>query len=201
MTDTSLPAPLPTETKRAYAVRLGLANPTRGRFGKDALLAIATAEAQGHTFVEPVVATPKPKATTAATPAAPKPTRVALPKENLPATDPKAVRAWAKQNGHTVGDRGRIHADVIKAYLADGGKAVAVTTAEVKRPTPLDMPKVRRENSGWSRVKGILIRQDRCGKCTAAVSRCTCKTGPQAHAFLSKEVGEPVILTLDKPSL
>jgi hypothetical protein len=31
-------------------------------------------------------------------------------------TDAKAVREWARANGHNVADRGRIHADILKAY-------------------------------------------------------------------------------------
>jgi hypothetical protein len=33
-----------------------------------------------------------------------------------PRTDLAAVREWAKSNGHKVSDRGRISADVLKAY-------------------------------------------------------------------------------------
>lgn len=32
--------------------------------------------------------------------------------------DPAAVRAWARANGHEVGTRGRLHADLVNAYLA-----------------------------------------------------------------------------------
>lgn len=32
--------------------------------------------------------------------------------------DPAAIRAWARENGHTVNERGRISADVVAAYEA-----------------------------------------------------------------------------------
>ena len=35
-----------------------------------------------------------------------------------PATNTRAVRQWANENGHPVSDRGRIPADVIAAYEA-----------------------------------------------------------------------------------
>lgn len=36
--------------------------------------------------------------------------------------DPKAVRAWAAENGHQLSTRGRIPTDVIEAYKASGGR-------------------------------------------------------------------------------
>ena len=35
-----------------------------------------------------------------------------------PPTDTKAIREWARENGHDVSDRGRIPADVMDAYAA-----------------------------------------------------------------------------------
>lgn len=31
--------------------------------------------------------------------------------------DAKAVRAWAKENGYSVGEKGRMSAEVVRAYL------------------------------------------------------------------------------------
>ncbi|WP_340289792.1 Lsr2 family DNA-binding protein [Aquipuribacter hungaricus] len=36
-------------------------------------------------------------------------------------TDNGAVREWARANGHTVSERGRIKADVVQAYRAANG--------------------------------------------------------------------------------
>lgn len=220
MTDTTpeapavvLAPPLATDTKRDYLVRLGLAKPSRGRFGKEAVAALAAAEAQGYRFVEPVVAPAKPRVKA---PAADKPATVtvgtpapvavpAAPVAGAPTFVAKDVRAWAKANNVAVGERGRIHPSVIDAFAKAGGKASTVTTASTgqvaKRPSPLDVPKRRPENTGFTVIGGTLIRQDACGKCNVGVARCACKTGPQAHAFLSREVGETVLLTLDKPAL
>jgi hypothetical protein len=34
--------------------------------------------------------------------------------------DPKAVRAWARSNGHSINARGRVGAEIIEAYKAAG---------------------------------------------------------------------------------
>ncbi len=38
--------------------------------------------------------------------------------EDTPKVDPDAVRVWARENGHTIGDRGRIAREIIVAYQA-----------------------------------------------------------------------------------
>lgn len=84
-------------------------------------------------------------------------------------------------------------------------KAPKVAKVETKAdtaqraPSPLDMPRRRPENSGFTTVGNILVRQDTCGSCKAPVSKCNEKTGPRAHAFLEKENGGVLPLTLDKP--
>lgn len=120
--------------------------------------------------------------------------RVTAPSPFTPKADPKAVRAWAKQNGYAVGERGRIHADVINAYV----KAEGLPTGEpAKRPTPLDMPRRRPNNSGITVVGGTVIRQDRCGNGPHSVAQCDCPGGPRAYRWLEREVGGPLMLTLD----
>lgn len=130
-------------------------------------------------------------------------------------------REYLRSLGFTVGERGRFSAEMLKA-LADAPAGavtedakpapkprakrepkpgtVTVAKVEARRPSPLDMPKRRPENTGFTVVGGTLIRQDVCGKCTARVSRCACDTGPQAYKWLSKEAGKPLVLTLDKPA-
>lgn len=168
---------------------------TRGRFSADAE---AFAAANAGKWAEAVVEVKAPKA-----PKAPKP-QVSLAKPSQATVvqtgtvNPKEVRAWAKQNGHEVGDRGRIHGDVVQAFLKAGGKATVPTA---KRPTPLLMPKVRRESSGFTVIGGTLIRQDRCGNGNHTVAQCPCPGGPRAYKWLEREAGGPLALTLDKPSL
>jgi hypothetical protein len=169
---------------------------TRGRFSAEAE---ALAAANTDKWAEAPVVVKVPKAPKPA--AAPKAPGVSLAK--APASvatgnvNPKEVRAWAKQNGHEVGERGRIHGSVVQAFLAAGGKA---TVPSAPRPTPLLMPKVRRESTGFTVVGGTLIRQDKCGN-GHAVSRCNCPDGVPAYKWLAKEHGAPLMLTLDKPAL
>ena len=48
-----------------------------------------------------------------------KPSRAAAPKASSGGNPETAkIRAWAKENGYTVSDRGRIHKDVQQAYFA-----------------------------------------------------------------------------------
>jgi len=165
---------------------------TRGRFSAEAE-AVAAANADKWADAPVVVKVPKaPKVT------APVVTAAAGPVVQTGTVNPKEVRAWAKQNGHEVGDRGRIHGSVVQAFLASGGKAVVPAAP---RPTPLLMPKVRRESSGFTIVGGTLIRQDRCGNGNHSVAQCNCAGGPQAYKWLAKENGGPLALTLDKPAL
>lgn len=171
-----------------------LAGLTRGRFS-----AAAEAHAAANTdkWAEAPVEVKVPKA-----PAAPKPapavsTAAPAPVVQTGQVNPKEVRAWAKQNGHEVGERGRIHGSVVAAFLKAGGK---VTTPAAPRPTPLLMPKVRRESSGFTVVGGTLIRQDKCGN-GHEVSRCACPGGVPAYKWLARETGGPLMLTLDKPAL
>ena len=42
-----------------------------------------------------------------------------IPSATAPSPNPALVRAWARENGHEVGARGRLHKDLIDAYLRD----------------------------------------------------------------------------------
>lgn len=182
----------------------GEGRPARGRFSKDGNAALDKAREDGFLFLgdagnennpveekkERKAAAPKPAPVQGTT--APRPTVV------LPEVNPKDVRAWAKQNGHEVGERGRIHKSVIQAYLAGGGKPVV---AQAKRPTPNDMPKVRPERVGYAVERNTLIALTTCatkGGCGKAIQSCTCSTGPVAPHYLDAGIaGTP--LALAKP--
>lgn len=104
-------------TKREYLRSLGFTVGDRGRFAPDALKALS--EAPAGSWDEPVVPV---KAETSTKPS--QAVKVDRPKSNA---DPKTVRAWAKDNGHKVGERGRIHPDVFAAYekaMSDSGETV-----------------------------------------------------------------------------
>jgi hypothetical protein len=176
-------------TKRDYLASLGLAKAgVVGRFSKDALAALAKAEAEGMTFAltaseaaaaeraakAAAKAASKPAVVTPA-PAAPKPA-VSLVKAPAPTQTviPKEVRSWAAANGYKVGERGRIDGKVVAAYLAAEGGNTGQSAPAVRRPTPLDMPKVRTQSVGWGLVpptarlgipqRSILVGTETCGK-------------------------------------
>lgn len=188
--------------------------PARGRLSTKAHEALATARADGFLFLgdegnennpveekkERKTAAPKPAPADGAAPAAPRPT------VTLPEVDAKAVRAWAKQNGHEVKERGRIHRSVVTAFLASGGKPVV---ARAKAPSPADMPKVRAQSVGWAVEKSEHGGADRviayttCGGgigggkvgCGKPVNACKCQSGPVAPHYLNTDAaGKPLLL-------
>lgn len=111
------------ETARAYLFGLGLTKaPTgKGRFSREAHAALAAERAKGTVFTDDL---PKEiPAKKSVKISVNKPVRsVAL--EGSKKVDPKAVRKWAGANGHTVGERGRIHVDIINAYIEAHGDKV-----------------------------------------------------------------------------
>lgn len=112
--------------KREYLRSKGFTVGDRGRFSAEMQAALAAAPA--GSFTEPVKPEPKAKSVSAAKPA--KTVKVEPAKSTA---DPKAVRQWAKDNGHQVGDRGRIRPEVFAAYeaaKADKGEVIE----ERKRP-------------------------------------------------------------------
>lgn len=173
---------------------------TRGRFSA-AAEAFAAANADKWAEAPAVVRTPrvsKPKpAPAVSTQAAPAQVSTA-PAQTF---DPKAVRSWAKANGHTVGDRGRIRPEVIAAYTKAGGKPVG---ERAKRPTPNDMPKVRPQTQAWAVItpkkgegqwaKPFVLGVEKCGK-GHRIQSCTC----QVPATTAEWGNAPLSLT--KPVL
>lgn len=201
MTDTTLP------TEREFLVALGLAQPTRGRFSNAAKAALDEARAKGQKFREAekvVRTTPAPKPKVEAAPAVP--TQAAAP---LPEVDAKAVRAWARQVGKQVGERGRLHADLVREYVAANGgtapRAQAVSLVKASAPSPAQMPKrkqtvaygyIRRGPNDGPHVTEPLLAIESCGKCKAGIRFCGCPTGPRLPKWAGGEVA-----MLTRPSL
>lgn len=123
------------ESARAYLHSLGLTKAPigKGRFSREAHDALAAARAKGITFSDdaPKVSTPKP--VRVSLDKAPK--TIALP--GAKSVDPKAVRKWASANGHEVGERGRIHVDIINAYIEANGESVEERKDEYDEYRPL----------------------------------------------------------------
>jgi hypothetical protein len=158
----------------------------RGRFSKAATEALAKAHADGFVFIGEAghpqtevktVKAPKPaKTVTMTTTTAPVPTQPTAPKVEV---DPKEVRAWAKANGHEVGERGRIHGTVIGAFLASGGKAVGPKAKAVTAPKPV---RVRTQSVAYGlirrgdapkHVSEPLLAISSCYSCKKPVGYCT----------------------------
>jgi hypothetical protein len=116
-------------TKREWLVLQGLAKPGRGKFSNAAKEALAKAEASGTVFADPAPAAKSDKPRTVKAPKAPKAPEVAQEKSTA---DPAAVRKWAKENGVTVSERGRVSEDTKLAYE----KAMDAQGGEVIQSTP-----------------------------------------------------------------
>lgn len=110
-------------SKREWLVSQGLAKAGRGKFSKDAHEALDKAIKDGMEFDEPVVVVKSAKPKVAKTPKAPE------VKQEKSTADPAAVREWAKKNGVTVSDRGRVSEsvkmDYEKAMEAQGGEVIS----------------------------------------------------------------------------
>lgn len=168
----------------------------RGRFSHAAQAALTEAISAGMVFSDSdSVKATAPKATNTTIVKAPKP--AAIPSD---AYEAKEVRAWAATVGITLGNRGRIPAEVISQYLAQNGekvvKAATVPPAEVK---------VREQNEAWvfarrrpndpDYLTEPLVGIHKCGKCSKRISICSCEDGPFAPLYLTNGVYEKASLT------
>lgn len=168
------------QTEREYLVSKGLAKPSRGRFSKEAVAALADARKRGMKFAEVVAKKPA-----AETPAEPKEPKVKKPRpRDLPEVDPKAVRAWAAANGIKVGDRGRIDANIVVQYI----DAAKVTGDAVEPPQANPgqdyRPAAERVRSAdvWTAKDGdhkiTKSFKDTCNGCGYSIGWCVEPDGP-----------------------
>lgn len=182
----------------------------RGRFSAAATAALAEAQAAGVVFTPstPVKAAKAPKPVSLVKPVV-KQARPAVSVSTLPTVNAKEVRAWAITNGVNVGARGRLHPDVISAFIAAGGKPSdsTVSTAAVQgglaRPTPAGMPKIRPNTQAWAIVKHRLDKPSHrpivlgTGTCHKGhnISSCPCDVP------MTTEQWGSVPLVFEKPTL
>lgn len=158
------------QTVREYLFGLGLAKAAtgRGRFSREAHEALSRARDGGMTFSDDVKPDAKPKVV-----------RTAAPKviavKSTERFDPKAVREWAKANGHTIGERGRIHSDIVNAYLAG--------TVSEERPEQIGELDVYRDARAHSYPLTTVFVDDAkrkysarvaCTNCRVSLVGCTC---------------------------
>lgn len=148
--------------------------PSRGRFSAEAE-AFAADNADKWAEAAPAPKAPAvPKQTVVRTPSVPAQREASVIPEDY---NPKDVRAWAAQNGHEVGQRGRIPVSVLSAYAQNNGHA---TVPRASRPTVVRVP-VRSEREGYTLNGGALVVQTLCGSCSEGIQFCKCSLGPQAY--------------------
>lgn len=163
-------------TKREYLAGLNppLAKPGRGRFSKEAVEALATAEAAGVVFDEPVKPV-KEVATEGDEPSQP----------SKPTSETAEVRAWAASNGIKVGERGRIPEAVTKAYAAGNPSLATPSKPVAYKVTP--QVRVRQVKCMYGEdPQGRVIGFGMCQRCTYHVSLCACKSGPKPPSMVVK---------------
>jgi hypothetical protein len=119
-------------TKRDWLVQKGLAKAGRGKFSNAAKAEIDKAVKDGVVFDEPLTVGPKAaKPRSVKSPKAPKEPEV---KQEKSTADPAAVRKWAKENGVTVSERGRVSESTKLAYEqamdAKGGEVIHSTPGQ-----------------------------------------------------------------------
>ena len=183
--------------KREFLISKGLAKPGKGRFSAAAKAAIEKAIAEGIVFDEPVAKPVSDK------PKAPKVVKEKAPDKGL--YDAKAVRAWGVSQGlMESGKRGRVPAEVIKAYIAANGagksEAVVSTRRVVKsrskvRDASVGYTYARRGPKDKPFISEPLVAVSSCGGCAKGIAYCGCSNGPGAPKYLG---GEPLLL--EKPA-
>lgn len=163
-------------TKREYLAGLNppLAKPGRGRFSKEAVEALAAAEAAGVVFDEPVKPV-KEVATEGDKPSQP----------SKPTSETAEVRAWAASNGIKVGERGRIPANVLDAFKAKDASIAKPASKPVYAVTPQVRTRQVRAMYGVD-DRGHKVGFAICRKCTYHVSLCACKAGPTPPSIVVK---------------
>lgn len=178
-------------TKRDWLAEQGLAKKgARGRFSREAIAAIVKAESEGMKFDEPVIPTPvKSKSVQR---------RVAVQKE-APVTqekstaDPAAVRKWAKENGVTVSERGRVSEETKLAYEkameAQGGEVIQSTPgARGEKDTRQHSPLLVSEDTVYvgmddKPVKGITYKSA-CANSGVSIGYC----GEPVHQVVTQDM-------------
>lgn len=188
-------------TKREYLVSLGLAKPGRGKFSKAALEALSRAMAEGMVFDEPEYKVQQAKTTG--------PVRV-------PPKASNKVRAWAKNAGYPIGDRGKIPNEVKAAYLAEfGGISEPAESEQIfeESDEPVEFP--------WDKSNGLpslltpdpIVRNVRsmfgvtadgftvgfsmCSRCAQWVARCDCPEGIKPPSMVVEVLDRTDPITVD----
>lgn len=191
-----------TQTKRDYLVSLGLAKAdARGRFSKEAQAALDKAVSEGMVFAD--------------TPSIRRETVVTQP------YDARKVRRWAEKNGISLGQRGRVPADIVARFYAENPDepvtdevipptmaqvaeadsqaraADEVFPAEPVRDETVAFVRAARPEDAPEYISEPVVGFTECAKCKHLVAFCGCEGGPVAPAYLTN--GETVHGSLTQP--
>jgi hypothetical protein len=181
-------------TKREWLAERGLAQAgMRGRFSKEANAALEQAIADGVVFADDQPRTAQQN------------TGPSL------AYDAKKVRRWAAAQGITVGERGRIPAEIVAQYHAATSNGEVESTEPVASPeavvASIPQERVRDEDVAYVHaargendpeyISEPVVGFSECDRCKRLVAFCPCEGGPVAPAYLTN--GEPVSGTLTLP--
>lgn len=71
---------------------------------------------------------------------------------------PADVRTWARENGFTVGSRGRLHPSVVAAYLAAQPKTLLVIAKEVGVQAPKTLKAGSKRVNTLAAEVSVLVR-------------------------------------------
>lgn len=207
-----------TMTEREWLVSQNLAKPTRGRLSKDAHAALDKAKAAGAVFkvieipVRSGAAEKSVKSKSTASPvgkrAESKRAKGISPKvvvkgsaskvatEKRPDVDPKAVRAWAVEQGIEIAQRGRLNSETVAAYLeaVKPEDRPEVVTSTGFGPTPARVYSEGTKFEGEVNGKTILTT---AGNGAAACMRSGysigwCGNHPGSHRILVASASDPV---------
>lgn len=177
-------------TKRQWLAERGLAKPEgRGRFSTEAMAALEKAISEGVEFSDNTPAS-KPKGTT---------------KQRISEKyDAKKIRRWAAQQGISLGERGRIPAEIVNRYFDEAGSEAVEAPVAVEKPV-VAREKVREQTVAWGfarrpqdapvHISEPVVAISNCGRCGEGVAYCVCTSGPYVPSYLTNGVSETALLT------
>lgn len=175
---------------RAYGIGKGMG---RGRISVEGHARLTEARKKGFAFPEDTKVS-VPKSVKPTKPTTSKPAPVTLPRE-ADTLDRGAIRSWARSNGHTIGDRGRIKPEIVKAYLDAvpvGERTKRQDGNEVPEPAPRIHPvgttfRLDFTNRHGQKETRVVNDKTACGNCRWSLGWCAC-TKP--HVTVGYEVGD-----------
>lgn len=132
----------------------------RGRFSKDAIVALKEAKDKGITFGDESLGNLKPAAARRRSAAAGS------------SQDSAKIRRWAKKNGYMISKQGRLPIDVVRAY--NGMDPKPKRDDFLAKPVPKN-PRLRQLECLYGLTDdGYRVGFSTCRRCALHINRCTC---------------------------